>query len=160
DVTDRNRAAEAQALLAAVVESSDDAVITKTLDGVITSWNASAERLFEYTPAEAVGRPITLIIPPDRHDEERDLLARLRRGERIDHFETVRVAKSGRLIDISLRISPIRDRGGRIIGASKLARDITASKEAARALRDSEERFRTLADNIAQCAWMADGAGN
>ena len=98
DVTERKRAEEAQARLAAIVESSDDAIVSKTLDGVIRSWNAGAERLFGYTAAEAVGRPITLIIPPERLDEERDILERLRRGERVEHFETVRVAKDGRLL--------------------------------------------------------------
>ncbi len=159
DVTARNRADEAHALLAAVVESSDDAIITKTLDGVITSWNAGAERLFEYTRAEAVGRPITMLIPAERLDEEPRILDRIRRGERIEPFQTMRLAKSGRLINISLRVSPVRDGRGRIIGASKMARDITRELQAERAVRDSEERFRTLADNIAQLAWMADGDG-
>ena len=112
DVTERRRAEEAQARLAAIVESSDDAIVSKTLDGVIRSWNAGAERIFGYTAAEAVGQPITLIIPPERHDEEPAILARLRRGERVDHFETVRVAKDGRRLDISLTISPVRDADG------------------------------------------------
>ena len=112
DVTERKRAEEAQARLAAIVESSDDAIVSKTLDGVIRSWNAGAERLFGYTADEAIGQPITLIIPPERHDEERAILARLRRGERVEHFETVRVAKDGRRIDISLTISPVRDARG------------------------------------------------
>jgi PAS domain S-box-containing protein len=159
DVTELNRAAEAQALLAAVVESSDDAVVTKTLEGVITSWNAGAERLFGWTSAEAVGRPITLIIPPERHDEEREILARLARGERIDAFDTVRIAKSGRRIDVSLRISPVRDRHGRIVGASKVARDVTAARRAERALRESEERFRQLATNAPAAIFVKDLAG-
>src|SRR6185436_19998654 len=116
--------------LAAVVESSDDAIVSTTLDGVIRSWNAGAERIFGYTAAEAVGQPITLIIPPERHDEEPAILARLRRGERVEHFETVRVAKDGRRIDISLTVSPVRDADGRLIGASKVARDITQRKQA------------------------------
>ena len=159
DLTSRRRAEEAQALLAAVVESSDDAIITKTLDGVITSWNLGAERLFGYAAAEAIGQPITLIIPPERQAEEPAIQKRLRAGERIDHFETVRASKDGRRLDISLTISPIRDPTGRIIGVSKVARDVTARKQAEEALRESEERFRTLADNIAQLAWMANGAG-
>jgi PAS domain S-box-containing protein len=159
DVTDRHRAAEAQAYLAAVVQSSDDAIVTKTLDGIVTSWNPGAERLFGYTREEAIGQPITLIIPSDRHDEERGILARLRRGERIDTFDTVRTTKSGRLIDVSLQVSPIRDRSGRIIGASKLARDITASRLAERALRESEERFRQLTTNVPAAIFVKDLAG-
>jgi PAS domain S-box-containing protein len=145
DVTEKKRAEAAQAQLAAIVRSSDDAIVSKTLDGVIRSWNTGAERLFGYTPEEAVGRHITLIIPPDRLDEETVILGRLRRGERIEHFETVRVAKDGRLIDISLTISPVRDKAGKIIGASKIARDITAAKRAEATLRESEGRHRFLA---------------
>jgi PAS domain S-box-containing protein len=111
--------------LAAIVESSDDAIVSKTLDGVITSWNRGAERIFGWTAAEAVGRHITFIIPLERHAEEDEVLARIRRGEAVDHFETVRVARDGRRLDISLTVSPVRDRHGRIIGASKIARDIT-----------------------------------
>ncbi|HEV8344776.1 MAG TPA: MEDS domain-containing protein [Candidatus Binatia bacterium] len=134
---------EAQALLVAIVESSDDAIISKTLDGIITSWNRGADRLFGYAPQEAIGQPITIIVPPERHDEERSILERLRRGERIDHYETVRASKDGRLIDVSITISPIRDRRGRIIGASKVARDITAQKEA-------EEKLRRQAEELEQ----------
>ena len=112
DVTERKRAEEARARLAAIVESSEDAIVSKTLDGVIRSWNAGAERLFGYTAEEAVGQPITLIIPPERQDEERAILERLRRGERVEHFETVRVAKDGRRLDISLTVSPLRDDDG------------------------------------------------
>ncbi|MEA2631271.1 MAG: hypothetical protein QOE66_1490, partial [Chloroflexota bacterium] len=130
DVTERRRAEDARARLAAIVDSSDDAIVSKTLDGVIRSWNAGAERLFGYTAAEAVGRSITLIIPPERQDEERAILERLRRGERVEHFETVRVAKGGRRVDISLTVSPVRDDEGRIIGASKIARDITERRRA------------------------------
>ncbi len=100
---------QAQALLASVVQSSDDAIVSKTLDGIITSWNAGAERLFGYSPEEAVGQSITIIIPPDRHDEERMILERLRKGERLQHMETVRVSKRGQRLDISVTISPIRD---------------------------------------------------
>jgi PAS domain S-box-containing protein len=140
DVTARNRAAQAQQLLAAVVESSEDAIVTKTLNGVITSWNAGAERLFGHTREEAVGKHITLIIPPERHPEEREILERVRRGEPIDHFETVRITRDGRRIHVSLRVSPIRDPEGRITGASKVARDITARVEAERALREADRR--------------------
>jgi PAS domain S-box-containing protein len=118
-----------RARLAAIVESSDDAIVSKTLDGVITSWNPGAERMFGWTAAEAVGRHITLIIPKERHGEEADVLAALRRGERVDHFETVRVAKDGHLLSVSLTVSPIRDATGRVVGASKIARDITARQQ-------------------------------
>jgi len=119
---------EAQALLAAVVESSQDAIVSKNLDGVILSWNAGAERLFGYTAEETIGKSITLIIPPERQEEDTRILERIKRGERIEPFETLRRAKDGRLIDISLTISPILDGAGRIIGASKVARDITERK--------------------------------
>src|SRR5213078_661470 len=119
---------EAQARLAAIIESSDDAIVSKTLDGVIRTWNKGAERIFGWTSDEVVGRPITIIIPPDRQEEEPKILERLRRGERVDHFETVRITKDGRLIDVSVTISPVRDGTGRIIGASKIARDITLQK--------------------------------
>jgi PAS domain S-box-containing protein len=141
DVTERRRAEEARARLAAIVESSDDAIVSKTLDGVIRTWNAGAERIFGYTAGEAVGKPITLIIPPERYDEEGMILGRLRGGQRIDHYQTVRVAKDGRRLDISLSVSPMRDADGNIIGASKVARDITAQKRAEAALRASEERL-------------------
>jgi PAS domain S-box-containing protein len=113
-----------QARLAAIVDSSDDVIVSKTLDGTITSWNQAAERLFGWTAAEAIGQRITLIIPTERWAEEADVLARIRRGERVDHFETVRVTKDGRLVDVSITVSPLRDGAGRIVGASKIARDI------------------------------------
>ena len=128
DVSERQQAEETRAFLAAIVEASDDAIVSKTLDGVIRSWNAGAERLFGYAAKEAVGRPITLIIPPERQDEEHEIIARIRGGERVEHFETVRVSKQGRRIDISLTVSPIRDSAGCVIGASKIARDITDRK--------------------------------
>lgn len=143
-------AQKAQALLAAIVESSDAAIISKGLDGVITSWNTGAERLFGYTAREAVGRPVTIIIPGDKHDEERMIVERLRRGERIEQYETVRVSRSGRLIDVSLTISPIRDSAGRIVGASKVARDITAQKKAQDALQQSENKLRRQAEELEQ----------
>jgi PAS domain S-box-containing protein len=140
DVTERRVAEEAQARLAAIVESSQDAIISKTLDGVIRTWNTGAERLFDYAPHEAIGRPITLIIPPDRLDEEYEILARISRGERIEHFETIRVSKHGRLIDISLTVSPIRDSEGRVVGASKVARDISDRKRIDKALQEANQR--------------------
>ncbi len=146
---------EAQALLASVVHSSDDAIVSKTLDGIITSWNAGAERLFGYTSEEAIGQPITIIIPPDRHDEERAILEQIRSGKRLQHMETVRVSKRGERLDISVTISPIRDPAGRIIGASKVARDISARKRAMDLLRESEARFRFLAETIPSIVWTA-----
>jgi PAS domain S-box-containing protein len=150
DVTERKRAEEVQARLAAIVESSDDAIVSKTLDGIIRSWNAGAERLFGYTPAEAVGRPITLIIPPERQDEERAILDRLYRGERIEHFETVRVAKDGRRMDISLTVSPLRDGEGHVIGASKVARDVTARKRAEDERRRLQEEVEAERSRLAE----------
>jgi PAS domain S-box-containing protein len=149
------QAEEITGLLAAIVASSDDAIISKNLDGIITSWNKSAERIFGYPPEEAIGRHITLIIPPERYAEESDILARLRRGERIDHFHTVRRRKDGSLLDVSLTISPVRDSSGRVIGASKVARDITAQKQAERALQESEERFRVITDASPIMVWLS-----
>jgi PAS domain S-box-containing protein len=120
----KKRNGEAAARLAAIVQSSDDAIVSKTLDGVITSWNRAAEKLFGYPASEAIGQSIFLIVPADRRAEEEDVVARLRRGETVDHFETVRRRKDGSLVDVSLTISPVRDGRGRIIGASKIARDI------------------------------------
>jgi PAS domain S-box-containing protein len=133
-----------RARLAAIVDSSDDAIVSKTLDGVIVTWNRAAERMFGYTSAEAVGRNITLIIPPERRAEENDVLARLRRGETVDHFETVRQTKDGRRLAISLTVSPIRDASGAVVGASKIARDITDLKRG--------EAERTLLLEEAQAA--------
>jgi PAS domain S-box-containing protein len=144
----RLKADKAIGLLASIVDSSDDGIISKTLDGVITSWNTGAERLFGYTTTEAIGRPITMIIPLDRHDEEKSILARINRGERIHHFETIRLRKDGTTLDISVSISPVRNSAGQIIGASKIARDITERKRIDRELHENEQRFRALADAL------------
>jgi PAS domain S-box-containing protein len=144
----RLKADKAVGLLASIVDSSDDAIISKTLEGVITSWNAGAERLFGYSAKEAIGRHISLIIPHDRRDEETRILARLSQGERIDHFDTIRMRKDGAKLEISLSISPVRDSEGKIIGASKIARDISGRKRIERELYESEQRFRTLADAL------------
>jgi PAS domain S-box-containing protein len=138
DVTERERGEQATRLLAAVVESSHDAIVSKNLNGIITSWNKGAERLFGYAAEEAAGQNITLIIPLDRRDEERAILERLKRGERVDHFETVRMRKDGSLLDVALTISPMKDAAGRIVGASKLARDITERKRSEEALRQTQ----------------------
>ena len=129
--------------LAAIVESSDDVIVSKDLNGIVTSWNAAAERVFGYTPEEMVGQPILKIIPPELHHDEDRILATLRRGERIDHFETVRVTKSGERLDVSLTISPVRDEHGRIVGAAKIARDITQRKKTEEALRMSDKLATT-----------------
>src|ERR1035437_980899 len=129
----------AQARLGAIVESSDDAIISKTLDGIITTWNAGAQRILGYTQEEVIGKSIAIIIPPYRQDEEPRILARLRAGERIDHYETVRMTKDGRLLEISVTISPIKNDRGEIIGASKIARDITASKQLLRELQIAKD---------------------
>ena len=130
DVTERYQSDLELARLAAIVTSSDDAIISKTLDGRITSWNAGATRIFGYKAQEMVGQPITRIVPPELHGNEKEILARLKQGEHIDHYETVRVAKDGRLVDISLTVSPLRDKLGDVIGASKVGRDITERKQA------------------------------
>jgi PAS domain S-box-containing protein len=150
DVTDWRKAEQASRRLAAIVESSEDAIISKDLNGIITSWNQAAERVFGYTAEEVIGKPITLLIPPERHDEEPGILARIQRGERIEHYETVRQHKDGSLLDISLTVSPIRDALGNIVGASKIARDITRRKLVEEALRHSEERARQQAQELEQ----------
>jgi PAS domain S-box-containing protein len=150
---------EAEAYLAAIVESSDDAIISKDLNGIIQSWNTSAERIFGYSAAEAVGRPITLIIPSDREPEEQEILARLRRGERVNHFETVRVGRNAREIAISLSVSPIRDASGKVVGASKIARDITEKKRAEDALAEQKEWLQTTLESIGDAVIATDARG-
>jgi len=145
---ERKSAERVTGLLAAIVDSSDDAIVSKSLDGFVTSWNKSAERLFGYTAEEAVGQHITLIVPADRRHEESTILEQLKRGKRVDHFETVRMHKDGKMLDVSLTISPVKDAAGSVVGASKVARDITERKRTERALNESEERLRTLADGL------------
>lgn len=130
--------------LAAIIESADDAIISKTLDGTITSWNSAAERIFGYTPEEAIGQSVLMLIPPDHHDEEPAIIERIRSGEKVDHYETVRVTKEGRLINISLSVSPIRSADGTIVGASKIARDITAWKDVETRLQEQAETLETI----------------
>jgi PAS domain S-box-containing protein len=152
DISEKKRWERNTALLAAVVDSSDDVIVSKNLDGIITSWNKSAERTFGYTAAEAVGKHITLIVPEDRLDEENRILRQLRRGQRIDHFETVRRRKDGVLLNLSLTISPVRDSAGHIVGASKVARDITQQKHAEQVLRESAAKFRAVFEQTTQFA--------
>jgi PAS domain S-box-containing protein len=153
DATPMKSAEEARLHLAAIVDSSDDAIVSKDLNGIITSWNQGARRIFGYTAEEAVGRAITILIPEERQGEEPDILARIRRGERIEHYETVRRRKDGTRIDISLTVSPILDRAGRVIGASKIARDITERVQApdriARAREDAEAANRSKDEFLA-----------
>ena len=142
DISERKMAEGARLRLAAIVESSEDAIISKNLDAVITSWNAAAELIFGYTEAEAVGQPITILIPPELLEEEGKILDKLRAGERIQQYETIRVTKAGKEVPISLCVSPIKDSNGKITGFSKIARDITPQKRAEEDLRASEERLR------------------
>lgn len=146
DITERKRAELLRSHLAAIVENSDDAIISKRLDQTIISWNRGAERVFGYKAEEIIGRPIMTIIPKHLQQEELEIIAKLRRGERIDHFETVRLTKDGRLLDVSISVSPVRDETGRIVAASKIARDISALKANEAALRDSDARLRAIAD--------------
>jgi len=144
----RQKADKAIGLLASIVDSSGDAIVSKTLEGVITSWNTGAERLFGYTANEAIGQHISMVIPLDRRDEETSILSRLSQGERIEHFDTIRLRKDGTVLEVSLSISPVRDAAGKIIGASKIARDISGRKRVERELHDSEQRLRALAEAL------------
>jgi PAS domain S-box-containing protein len=147
DITDRKRNEEISQRLAAIVESSDDAIISKNLDGTITSWNNAAAQIFGYAAEEIIGKPVRTLIPPDRQDEEDAIIERISRGERIEHYETVRLGKDGNSIDISLTISPIRNAQGKIVGASKIARDISERKRAEEAARRVEQEFRDFVEN-------------
>jgi PAS domain S-box-containing protein len=159
DVTERKQAERTTSLLAAIVDFSEDAILSEKLDGTITSWNHSAERLFGYKAQEAIGQHITLIVPWERRSEEEDILRRLARGERVEHFETVRRRKDGTYLDTSLTISPIRDAAGRVIGASNVARDISERKRIEVALRESEERFRAIVETTPECVKLISAEG-
>ena len=152
DITSLRESEERLRWLASIVEFSEDAIVSKNLDGVITSWNRGAERVFGYAAEEAIGKPITIVIPIDRHDEERTILTRIRRGERTEHFETIRQRKDGSLIVISLTVSPIRNANGEIVGASKIARDISEQKRSqeqiATLAREAEHRSKNLLANV------------
>jgi len=148
DMTERRRAEQVSRRLASIVESCDDAIVSKDLNGIIATWNKGAERLFGYLAAEVTGKPITILIPPERHDEETQILRRIRSGERIDHYETVRVRKDGTSVSVALTVSPVTDEYGRIIGASKVARDITEQKrreeQIALLAREADHRTKNL----------------
>lgn len=156
DIDDRRRDEQERALLASIVDETQDAIVSKSLDGMIRSWNPGAARLFGYTAAEAIGQPITLIIPPERLSEERMILRRLRAGERIEHFETVRLTRSGQRIDVSLTVSPILDESGTVISASKVARDISRQKRAEETLREREQRYALVLTGAGAAIWDWD----
>src|SRR5258708_5528092 len=159
DISERRSSALESAQLAALVSSSDDAIVSKTLDGTISSWNAGATNILGYEADEMIGQPITRIIPPELHEEEKQILARLHRGERIQHYETIRLAKDGRRVDISLTVSPLFNQSGKVVGASKVARDITERKLAEQALRETAARLRTLTETAVDGAILIDARG-
>src|SRR5271165_1840936 len=156
DVTERHLAEITSRRLAAIVASSDDAIIGKDLNSIIASWNVGAERIFGYTAGEMIGTSIMGLIPPDRQEEELEILSRIRRGERFDHFETIRLAKDGRQLNVSITVSPIKDSTGQVVGASKVIRDITERKKAEEALRASEERLQDIVDNTPAIIFVKD----
>ena len=141
EITRRERVEAELRRIASIVESSDDAILSKSLQGIITTWNAGAQRVFGYTAEEAIGKPVTMLMPPERQNEEPQILERIRRGDRIDHYETIRQRKDGTLIDISLTVSPVKDADGNVIGASKIARDITDRKRAEQDARDARRQL-------------------
>src|SRR5262249_21642988 len=159
DVTRRQQAEMAQSYLAAIVESSDDPIVSMSLDGAITSWNKGAERTFGYSAEEVVGKTIRGLVPPELEQKEEEILGKLRGGKIVEHYETERVRKDGSRIQISATVSPIRSANGEIVGASEIAHDITERKREESVLRESEERFRALADSAPVLIWMQDASG-
>ncbi|MGH9763439.1 MAG: PAS domain S-box protein, partial [Blastocatellia bacterium] len=159
DVAARRKAEQVQTLLAGIVESSQDAIISKDLDGRISSWNAGAERIFGYSAEEAIGGPVTMMIPADRLEEEAMFLERIRQDRKIERYETIRLAKGGAPVDVSLTVSPVRDALGRVVGASKIARDITAEKRAAEMLRQQHEWFQVTLSSIGDAVIATDTGG-
>jgi len=159
DITERKRAEAIIKQFFSIIESSDDAIISKTLDGIITSWNPAAERMFGYSAQEIIGKPIILLFPSDRIQEEEEILARIAKGERVQHFETVRVRKDGQHLDVSATISPIKNAEGKIAGVSKIIRDITERKKAESALKKNEGQFRLLVDQAVDAFFLHDANG-
>jgi PAS domain S-box-containing protein len=153
---EREAAEEVRVHFRSIVGSSDDAIIGKNLDGIVTSWNPAAERIFGYTAGEVIGQPLLKLFPPERIGEEADIMAQIAAGKHVEHFETVRVRKDGTRIDVSVTISPIRNSAGQIVGASKIARDITAGKRTEVALRDNERRFRALIEHSTDSISVVD----
>ena len=158
DITEKKAAEEARYRLAAVVQSSDDAIVTRNLEGMILSWNAAAQKIYGYTEAEAVGKQITMLVPPELSDEENKIREELSAGGRVEHFETIRVTKTGKRINVSLSISPIKDSSGKMVGISGIGRDITERKQAEEALRESEERLRLAVQAGRMFAYSWDAA--
>ena len=159
DLTPHQEADDLRSRLAAIVDSSDDAIISKTLDGIVTSWNAAAESLLGYTEAEMLGQPLAIIFPPDKREEEAMILARIRQGLKVDHYETIRRRKDGSEINVALTISPIRDRAGNIIGASKILRDISPQQDAEKALTRREALLRSILDTVPDAMIVIDERG-
>ena len=156
DITEQSRAVQAREQLASIVESSGDAIVSKDLDGIIISWNSAAERLFGYAAEEVVGKSITILIPEELHDEEPKILERIRHGDSLDHYETIRQRKDGSRVPVSLSVSPVKDAHGTIIGASKIARDITARKRAEHERDRIEGELRELSEKLEQEVETAD----
>lgn len=159
DISERKNAEKAQAMLAAIVTSSEDAIISKDLDGRIMTWNRSAQEIFGYSADEIVGKPITVLFPPERAGEEAEILGRVRRGDRVEHYETIRLKKDGTPIHISVSVSPVKDESGRIVGAAKIARDISERKRAEQELRDSREHLSVTLSSIGDAVVATDAAG-
>ena len=159
DVTEEKEAEKLRLLLSSIIESSDDAILSKTLDGIITSWNKGAENIFGFSESEAIGKHISLIIPPDLYSDEDMIVSKIKKGERVLHFNTIRLAKNGRKINVSLTVSPIKDKWGKIIGASKIARDITALKQKEHELKESKNRYAQLLQNLPVAVYTTDVNG-